>query len=98
MVADSVNPISITRDAWLEVADRTGVRAFEIEVRCSDRDEHRRRCEARVSDIPGLRLPTWDETISRGYHAWGREHVVVDTATRTIEQNVSRIRELLHHP
>jgi predicted kinase len=97
VVADSVNPISITRDAWLEVADRTGVRAFEIEVRCSDRNEHQRRCETRASDIPGLRLPTWDEVVSREYHAWDREHVVVDTVACTVEQSVSRIGEMLHH-
>ena len=99
VVADSVNPISITRDAWLEVAKRSGVPAAEIEIQCSDRDEHRRRIEARISDIPGLRLPTWQKVISREYQPWNRQRVVIDTRVSSVEQNVSRIREVLElHP
>src|SRR5580765_8489865 len=45
VVADSVNPISITRDAWLDLAKRTGLPAAEIEIQCSDPNEHRRRIE-----------------------------------------------------
>lgn len=36
VVADSVNPLSITRDAWIEVAKRAQVSALEIEVKCSN--------------------------------------------------------------
>ena len=83
---------SLTRDAWVSVANRAGVRAFEIEVTCSDVNEHRRRVEMRTSDIPGLRLPTWEEVIARDYHPWNREHLVIDTAGRTVEQNVVTVR------
>jgi predicted kinase len=95
VVADSVNPISITRDAWLDVAKRTGLPAAEIEIQCSDPNEHRRRIEARLPDIPGLRLPTWQEVISREYQPWNRQHIVVDTSASSVEQNVNRIREVL---
>jgi predicted kinase len=61
VVADSVNPWTLTRDAWRVVADRAGVHAIDVEVTCSDLDEHRRRIETRISDVPGLRLPTWEE-------------------------------------
>jgi predicted kinase len=37
VIADSVNPLEITRDAWLAVAARSGVTAVEIEVICSDK-------------------------------------------------------------
>ena len=59
VIADSVNPLAVTRDAWVAVAKRTGTRVVEVEVICSDFDEHRRRAEMRISDIPGLQLPTW---------------------------------------
>ena len=95
VVADSVNPISLTREAWVSVADRAGARAIEIEVSCSDLNEHRRRVEMRTTDIAGLRLPTWQEVAERDYHPWGREHLVIDTAGRTIEQNVDSIRQAL---
>jgi len=91
VVADCVNPIAVARDAWLDVAKRAGVRAVEIEVRCSDSNEHRRRVEARTPDIPGLVLPTWDEVLGREYNAWTREHVVIDTATGTVEENVAAV-------
>src|SRR5205809_280988 len=93
VIADSVNPLQLTRDAWLEVANRVQVSGIEIEVRCSDPNEHRRRVETRVTDIPGLTLPAWADVVAREYHPWGRKHLVIDSAGRTIEQSVSVIRE-----
>ena len=95
VVADSVNPLPITRDAWLEVGRRAQITTIEIEVVCSDPREHRRRVEGREPDIFGLRLPTWEEVISREYHPWNREHIVIDTASRSVEQNVKIVRQAL---
>src|SRR4051794_33609273 len=41
VIADSVNPLTLTRDAWLNVAKRAGVKAVEVEIRCSAPEEHR---------------------------------------------------------
>jgi predicted kinase len=95
VIADSVNPIQLTRDAWVEVAARAAVRAIEVEIQCSDVEEHRRRVETRVTDVPGLRLPTWEDVLAREYAPWNREHLVLDTAARTLDQNVDTIREAL---
>ena len=95
VVADCVNPLQLTRDAWVEVAKKAGVRAVEVEVTCSDAAEHRRRVETRVSDLPGLRPPTWDEVLAREYHPWDREHIVIDSARCTIEQGIAMIHEML---
>ena len=95
VIADSVNPLKLTRDAWRDVAKRAQVSAMEIEVKCSDANEHRRRVETRIIDISGSRLPTWKEVVSRDYHPWDREHVVVDTAGRSVEQSVRTIRKAL---
>jgi len=98
VVADSVNPLAITRNAWLNVAHRAQVRPVEIEIQCSDAIQHRRRVEERTTDIPGLILPTWDDVTSREYHPWDREHLVLDTATCSVEECVSlivkRLRDL----
>jgi predicted kinase len=51
VVADSVNPLHVTRNAWREVANNAGVRAIKIEVICSDIDEHLARVESRLADI-----------------------------------------------
>jgi len=95
VVADCVNPLTITRDAWLDIAKRTGVRAVEIEIQCSDPNEHRRRVESRTADIPGLNLPSWEDVVSRQYEPWTREHLVLDSATCPVEQNVNQIRKML---
>src|SRR5215472_15678552 len=93
VIADSVNPLTVTRNAWVEVATRLQARVLEIEVICSDVNEHRKRSEARVSDIPGLKLPAWQEIVSREYHTWDGAHVVVDTARQNVEQSIKAIRE-----
>ena len=91
VIADAVNPWPVTRDAWIDVASRAGVRAVEIELVCSDLDEHRRRVEERAADVPGLDLPSWAAVLSRDYRPWSREHLVIDTAGRTCVQCVSQI-------
>ncbi len=86
VIADSVNPVPVTRNAWLGVANRTQSAIVEVEVKCSDHDEHRRRVEQRLHDEPELSGPTWHDVISRDYREWDRERIVVDTAGLTIEQ------------
>ena len=51
--------------------------------------------ETRAQDIAGLKLPTWEQVVSREYHAWDRPHVVIDTSKETVEQNVKILREML---
>jgi len=97
VVADAVNPIAITRQAWHEVARRAGVPHIDIEVVCSDEREHRQRVESRVSDIPGLRLPTWEEVVARNYELWQTEHLQLDTAGETPEQSSAKLLKLLKH-
>jgi predicted kinase len=95
VVADSVNPLELTRAAWRDVAARAGVPYVEIEVVCSDAAEHRERVEGRSADIAGFRLPTWDEVVRRVYEPWDAEHVVIDTAGRTVEQSLTALRGAL---
>src|SRR3712207_6520723 len=70
VVADTVNPLHITRSAWRQVARQSGVPFVEIEVVCSNQTEHRARVETRTADIVGFRLPTWAEVITRTYEPW----------------------------
>jgi predicted kinase len=95
VIADSVNPLPLTRDAWIGVADRAHVGAAEVEVICSDPQQHRQRVETRRTDISGLRLPTWEEVVSRKYEPWEREHIVIDTTGRRVAENVQELREAL---
>ena len=94
VVADSVNPIEVTRAAWRDVAKRANTRFIEVEIVCSDELEHRRRVETRTADIAGHILPTWQEVCAREYEPWDAD-VVIDTAGQGIEAGVSELRERL---
>jgi predicted kinase len=93
VVADSVNPWPLTRDAWSAVAARAGCTAVEVELICSDAEEHRRRVEERSADIAGFTLPTWQEVVERDYRPWDRTILVVDTCGVTVDQSVARLLE-----
>ena len=95
VVADCVNPLNRTRAAWRAVGERAAVAVVEVEVKCSDVVEHRRRVASRRADIPGLELPTWDEIQRRAYEPWTAAHLVIDTAQRTVEQSVTELYALL---
>jgi predicted kinase len=95
VIADSVNPLDITRDAWAEVAQDANVRLVNVEIICSDEAEHRRRVETRSSDIPDLVLPTWDKVKSREYHPWTEPHIVIDTAGRNVGACVDELTSQL---
>ena len=92
VIADSENPLELTRDAWLNVAARANVRAVEVELKCSNTEAHRQRIEARIPDVAGLKLPSWQNVIRREYHSWTREHMVIDTACQNVDECVRMIR------
>ena len=82
VVADSCNPIELTRREWEQVALGAQAEYVNIEVTCSDAREHRLRVETRLSTVSGLRLPTWREVENREYHDWTVDRIVIDTANR----------------
>src|SRR5262245_51607872 len=95
VIADSVNPLPITRAAWREVGGRAGKRAVEVEIVCSDPGEHRRRVESRVADIPGHALPAWADVVARDYQPWDRDLIRIDTARTGVEEAVAILSSYL---
>ncbi|WP_407571216.1 AAA family ATPase [Deinococcus altitudinis] len=100
VVADCVNPLQVTRDAWAAVATRAGCPLLNIEVVCSDVAEHRRRVETRQAD-PATHAgqwqpPTWAQVQdgAHDYEPWTASRVVLDTATRAPD---ALFAELLSH-
>jgi len=95
VIADSCNPIELTRREWRSVAENEGCACVEVEVICSDPEEHRRRVEIREADIDRLILPTWLEVQSREYHPWTTDRVVVDTAGATPEESFRQLLDFM---
>ncbi len=94
VIADSVNPLQLTRDAWRNVAKRAGVQSIDIEIICSDTSIHQLRVETRQSDIKGHKIPTWQTVCARDYHPWNEARTIIDTASESLESSVARIRTL----
>jgi predicted kinase len=91
VIVDCVNPVQESRLGWRATAKHAGTKLLDVEVVCSDRVEHRRRVEQRVSDIAGLALPDWRTVLDREYAPWDEPHVVVDTARLTALEAVEAV-------
>lgn len=99
VVADSVNPIALTRHAWHGVADAAGVSWQDIEIVCSNPAEHQQRVEARrrsaLAGEGSTWQPTWKDVVSRHYEDHEGDVLRLDTAAETIEESFARLIRLL---
>ena len=95
VVADCVNPLALTREAWRPLAASCDAPLLEVETICSDLAEHRRRVETRQSDIPGLALPDWAATQARRYEPWDSAPLVIDSARLTPQAALDILRRRL---
>jgi len=91
VVVDAVNPVEPAREGWRELARSTGATLRVVEVVCADAAEHRRRVEARVSDLDGLTAPTWADVRAREYEPWTEPRLTIDTSAGPVAQIVERV-------
>ena len=98
VVADSCNTIELTRREWENVATANGAEFVNIEVRCSDTEEHRRRIESRATTVEDLKLPTWQDVNDREYDDWSVDRVIIDTANQSISDSVATLANNLSLP
>ena len=99
VVADCVNPLPVTREAWHNVAQNCSRRCVDIEVICSDAAEYRRRVEDRHNDegnhVGAWKPPTWSRVGVHDYQPWTTPHLQLDTARETPQQNFEALSALL---
>jgi predicted kinase len=88
VIADAVNPVHEARLGWRDLAAAAGCAHVVIETVCPDSAEHRRRIEARVSDLPGWVYPTWGEVQQTALHYQPRTdpRLTLNT-TRPVEES-----------
>jgi predicted kinase len=70
VVVDAVNPVPEARNAWRDLAAETGSTLSVFETVLHDPIEHRSRVTARQPDMPGQRVPSWDEVAATPYLVW----------------------------
>jgi predicted kinase len=93
VLADGVNPLPVTREAWRTLARDTEVPFLQVEVICSDAAEHRRRVE---NDVPGLVAPAWHAVLQHDYVQWNEERWVLDTVSLDAEQAAALLLAKVH--
>lgn len=95
VIADSVNPIALTRMAWIDVAKKLKKDVVEVEVVCSDTSEHKNRIKMRKADIPGHVLPDWEKVETREYKNWDSKDITIDTSDKTVSESVDELLKKL---
>ena len=98
VVADSCNPIKLTRCEWQDVALSNNSSYTNIEIICSDKDEHRKRIEERKCDIPGSIQPSWKQVVEHEYEPWAEDRVIIDTASKSVKECINELLSKLKLP
>lgn len=70
VIIDTVNPFHLSRAMFKALSEETGAETFQFELRMKDVSLHKKRVEERHSDIPGFRVPTWQDVLDREYEEW----------------------------
>lgn len=91
VIADSVNPIELTRNDYRKIALEMNKPYIEIEIICKDKAKHQQRVETRESTVKGLKLPTWEDVLAREYEPWKTKHLTIDTAQQSVTNAVNTI-------
>ncbi len=95
VIADSVNPIALTRNEWQQTALSVEASFTNIEVICSDKKEHQFRVENRINDIKNHKQPTWEQVINRTYEKWTAPTISIDTSKKSIKDAFQELKEKL---
>jgi len=91
VVADCVNPWKLTREEWKETAVNNNAGYINIEIVCTEKEEHKKRAEGRVSEVKNLQLPSWDKIQNLKYEQWEDRVITVDTSRKTVEESVDEL-------
>ncbi len=94
VVVDAVSPVPAARAGWTALAATSEVPLRVVEVAMTDHVEHRRRVEARRSDLDGLVVPTWAQVLSLEYEPWdvGRDGPrLLVTNDGALDETLSRV-------
>jgi predicted kinase len=91
VIADTVNPIGISRKLWAETSTAGAAHLLNVEVICSDESLHRNRVENRISDIEGLVVPDWQAVSDRTFEPWQGSRLIVDTGYESINDCATKV-------
>jgi adenylylsulfate kinase-like enzyme len=89
VISDQCNPWKLTRDEFNNVAIKNNCKYINIEIICSNVEEHKKRVKIRG-------YPVWEEIDKWKYEPWNEEHIIIDTANKTIEECIKELIEKIN--
>jgi predicted kinase len=95
VIADTVNPLQITRNWFARVVLECKSNLLNVEVVCSDVEEHRRRVENRIDQTQDHDLPTWEHVQNREFDVWTEHRLIVDTCRLSVAECIAKIKQVL---
>lgn len=95
VVSDSCNPWPLTRNQFEQTAVSSNAYFINIETICSNKLEHKKRIETRVSDIKNLELPSWKDVVERDYKPFTTKRIQIDTSDKTINKTFEELYSLI---
>lgn len=96
VIGDSVNSVEISREGWRNIAINQNKQFIEIEVICSDSEEHKRRVEVRNADAEDTTpIVTWEKIMQREYNVWNNPDLRLDTYKLSTDECVDKILNYL---
>ncbi len=93
VIADSVNPIALTRRDWRKPSKHH--RHLDVMITYSDPAEHRRRVDTRENDIEGHTLPTWEAVQNRRFEPFPDADIHLDASQLSREEAILRLFEAM---
>jgi len=96
VIVDCCNPWELTRNEWEKIAADCDGYYINIEIVCSDRNEHRNRVEKRESDMDGFLQPSWEEIQLRDYHEWKKKRIIIETANKGVSECATELLDKIN--
>ncbi len=91
VIADCVNGVQASWDAWAKVATECRAGLVPVQLVCKDGEEHRRRVLGRQADIEGHLLPTWEQVCAMRCDPPSPGTLTIDTSACTAESVAEQI-------
>lgn len=94
VIADCVNPLELTRDAWRQVASEAGASFQCVALSCNNPKEHRSRVETRKVDLDGWTAPKWSDVSERFIEPFSDDMMQLDTSTLSVNEAAESLSKL----
>ena len=94
VVSDGCNYRKILRDDWEKIAKKAKCKCINIEIKCSNNDVRRKRLSERHYD---LSLEKIGQLMKEEYEEWDKDHVIIDTINRSIDECVDEIMNIINN-